>query len=94
MNKKEQAIEDAILKQYESVKIDIREDVALAIKWAVKQLTKHEGSGHMFEVISYGKDQVVCTFCKPEWAGDHCSRPMERGSEAIVMAVCEYLNGA
>ncbi len=36
---------------------------------------------------------VVCSFAKPSWNADHCSKPMEHGAEAIVMAVCEYLNG-
>ena len=79
--------------EYKNVPIEIREDICQAINWAVKELTQHEGSGHIFEIVAADNGMVVCTFSKPQWAGEHCSRPMERGSEAIVMAVCEYLNG-
>jgi hypothetical protein len=37
---------------------------------------------------------VCCSFAKPSWKGDHCGRGMEHGAQAMVMAVCEYLNGA
>lgn len=88
--------EKRILEKYESVDEYIREDIEKAARWARETLTNHEGSGHIFQVSSSYSNPgfVECSFAKPEWGGDHCSRPMELGSEAIVMAVCEYLCGA
>lgn len=77
---------------YNHIADDIKEDVGAAIEWAKKELTEHEGGGHLFNILPDG-DGVICCLAKPEWAGDHCSQPMESGEQAIVMAVCEYLNG-
>jgi hypothetical protein len=83
------------LDMYEAVPDYIKDDIGEAITWAKKTLTDHEGSGHQFYVHGSHKNPglVVCSFAKPQWSGDHCSREMEHGAEAIVMAVCEYLNG-
>lgn len=95
MRKLSVELEKSIIDSYNAVPEHIREDIVEAGVWARDTLRDHEGLGHQFYVVSNGSDgMVVCSFAKPEWAGDHCSRPMESGSEAIVMAVCEYLNGA
>jgi len=87
-------LEDKIQAHYESIPEHIREDICEASKWAKQTLMEHEGSGHEI-YITGGKDRLVyCSFAKPEWAGDHCGRGMEHGAQAMVMAVCEYLNGA
>lgn len=79
---------------YNSISDDIKDDIYEAIVWAKTTLTNHEGSGHSFYVTASSvPGWVVCSFAKPSWSGDHCSKPMEHGAEAIVMAVCEYLNG-
>jgi hypothetical protein len=70
-----------------------RSDVAEAIDWARKTLTDKEGSGHQF-YLSTEDGKFVCSFAKPEWAGDHCSAPYFDAEKAIIMAVCEYLSGA
>ncbi len=70
----------------------IREDIVEAAIWARDTLRDHEGAGHIIQV-SESKGLVVCSFCKPQWNADHCGETMETGSEAIVMAVCEYLSG-
>ena len=88
------AQEIKILADYEAVDETIKEDIYEAITWAREKLTNLEGSGHLFEIVSQGDGMVVCAFAKPSWSGDHCSRAMDTGSQAIVMAVCEYLNGA
>lgn len=94
MNKAEKAIEAAIMKQYDSVDEEIVEDLNKAMKWSKKQLKEKEGKGHIFQVFAVEEGMVACSFSKPEWSGEHCSRPMDLASEAVVMAVCEYLNGA
>ena len=81
-----------VRRAYEAVPEDIREDIVLASQWAKDTLMRHEGDGHCI-YVSGQKDMVVCSFSKPEWAGDHCSKPMEHGAQAIVLAVCEYLEG-
>lgn len=81
---------------WDSIDDYIKDDILEAITWATTTLTNHEGSGHAFYVHAAGSKHpgmVVCSFAKPSWGGDHCSKPMEHGAEAIVMAVCEYLNG-
>ncbi len=77
---------------YDAVPEDIREDIVEAANWAKKTLTDHEGRGHQIFVTASG-ECVVCSFAKPSWPGDHCGPPMEHGAQAIVMAVCSYLNG-
>lgn len=77
---------------YDNVEDVVKEDLALALNWASTTLTQKEGCGHIFQVLPY-KGGVQCEFFKPEWAGSHCGKPMPTGSEAIVQAVCEYLNG-
>lgn len=96
MNKDEfkQFQEERILAAYDKVPEHTKEDIEAAIKWAKKTLTNLEGKGHLFYVIANGDRTISCSFAKPEWPGDHCGRGMEHGAEAIVMAVCEYINGA
>lgn len=78
---------------FNKVSPDIREDIERAAKWARKTLRDHEGSGHSFHLNATKDGMFQCSFAKPEWSGDHCSKPMPEAPEAIVMAVCEYLNG-
>lgn len=91
--KKQDEIEKAIVAYYDSIDDNIKENLVNAIAWATKTLESHEGKGHEFYIIGTENNLVVCSFAKPQWAGDHCGRPMEHGSLAIVMAVSEYLNG-
>ena len=88
------ALEARIQAAYAAVHEHIREDICEAVKWARETLTNLEGSGHQIYVTAVGDGLVCCSFAKIEWAGDHCGRGMEHGAEAIVMAVCEYMNGA
>lgn len=78
---------------YKSISEFIREDIVEASAWARKTLTDFEGSGHEIFVTAAKDGLVQCSFAKPSWAGDHSGRPMEHGAQAIVMAVCEYLEG-
>lgn len=78
---------------YAAVNDYTKEDLALAIDWARNSLLKAEGEGHIFNVTANKEGKVQCCFSKPEWAGEHSSSYMESGSEAVVMAVCEYLCG-
>ena len=68
-------------------------DVLTALLWAREMLTKHEGAGHVFSIISDDGEKYMCEFMKPEWQGAHCGQPMDSDWEAVLMAVCEYLNG-
>lgn len=70
---------------------EAKDDLEEALSWARQTLTNHEGAGHTF-ALDYDKG-FVCCFAKPQWNADHCSQPMPTAPEAIVMAVCEYLNG-
>lgn len=84
---------DNALKMYAGIHQNIKDDIGLAIRWAEGALRSHEGDGHIFQICaSHVQGQVMCTLSKPSWAGEHFSEPMPSGSEAIVMAVCEYLN--
>lgn len=76
---------------FDAVHWEIRDDLEQALEWAHKTLTNREGSGHTFSLIY--EEGFMCCFCKPQWNADHCSQPMPTAPEAIVMAVCEYLNG-
>ena len=79
---------------YEAVPEETREDLALSLEWAKKTLTEKEGAGHIFQIIpDMGDALCSCEFSKPEWAGSHVGSCMPYGSEAIVMAVCEYMVG-
>lgn len=88
------ALETRILADYDAVPEYIRDDIVEASVWARKKLTQHDGAGHQIYVTADTKGLVVCSFAKPSWPRDHCGRGMDHGAEAIVMAVCEYLNGA
>lgn len=83
--------EKCIIATYDAVPEHIKENIYEAIVWTKGTLTIREGSGHQFYVTTSKDGLVVCSFAKPSWAGDHCSRGMEHGAEAIVMAVCEYI---
>ena len=87
-------LEARIQAAYAAVPEYIRDDICEATKWARETLTNLEGAGHQIYVTAAGDGLVCCSFAKVEWAGDHCGRGMEQGAEAIVIAVCEYINGA
>ncbi|MCK1543322.1 hypothetical protein IVB12_15510 [Bradyrhizobium sp. 179] len=78
---------------YNAVDQFIKDDIVEAANWARTTLTNHEGAGHHIVVTGTKDGLVVCSFAKPQWAGDHSGPAMEEGAEAIVMAVCSYLNG-
>jgi hypothetical protein len=67
-------------------------DLQEALDWARETLTKHEGSGHHFQLV-WTTEGLMCCFAKPEWGGDHPGTPREEASDAIVYSVCEYLAG-
>lgn len=71
----------------------VDEDLQTVLDWAKKTLADQEGTGHIFHLMATRDGLMYCSFCKPEWSGDHCGGPMEGAGEAIAMAVCEYLNG-
>lgn len=68
------------------------DNIGDAVDWARETLTKHEGAGHIFQLI-FENGKYFCCFAKPQWSADHCSQGMDESHEAIVMAVCEYLSG-
>lgn len=70
---------------------DVKHNLFLAVKWARKTLRDLEGKGHEINVVADRDGMVVCSFAKPEWPGDHSGSPMPTASEAVCMAVCEYL---
>lgn len=79
---------------YDAVPQPIKDDLFEALTWARETLTNHEGAGHHFELAYDVKEEgFVACFAKPQWNADHASQPMNTAQEAIVMAVCEYLNG-
>ena len=78
--------------KYDSVPHSIKYSLLNAIIWADVELTDFEGGGHDFQLD--GRDgQLCCCFAKPEWKADHCGEYMDTASEAVAMAVCEYLSG-
>ena len=81
----------AAREQFNSVDALIKDDIEGALEWAKETMTAHEGDGHHFSIIY--EDGFKCCFCKPSWNADHCSQAMPSAAEAVVMAVCEYLNG-
>lgn len=99
--------EERIQADFAAVPVDIKVNARRAIRWAKDFLMRREGEGHSFhlhhdETFDWSTKpptrtktgRIQCSFAKPEWAGDHCSRSMPTGAEAVVMAVCEYTNGA
>lgn len=72
----------------------IRDDLFEAITWARTTLTNKEGAGHLFEIgYSMKGEGFTASFAKPQRNADHSSQPMDTAQNAIVMAVCDYLNG-
>jgi len=86
--------EEKILEMYNSISEDIREDICKACEWAKNYLMRLEGEGHELYITRHSDRLVCCSFAKPEWRADHTSRGMDHGAQAVVMAVCEYVNGA
>lgn len=87
-------LHDRIKKRFIENREHWESDLSECIQWAVKTLTDYEGSGHLFEISIASDNRFVCSFAKPSWPGDHSSHPMFTAQEAIVLAVCEYLEGA
>lgn len=87
---REERVQDA----YSAVPNWFKEDLYAAVNWAKETLTNQEGNGHIFDIVAApAVNEICCVFSKPSWPGDHCGRGMSTGAEAVVMAVCEYLNG-
>ncbi len=79
---------------YDEVDVYTREDLGKALDWARDKLMRKEGEGHVFQVTtSFHRGEVVCTFSKPEWGGEHSGTSMDMASEAVILATCEYLVG-
>lgn len=79
---------------YDALPDHLKSDMIEAAIWARETLTKHEGSGHHFELIAHDYEGTLsCNFAKAEWAGDHSGSYMGTAAEAICIAVCEYLGG-
>ena len=82
------------LEMYENLPDDPKTgDLFDALNWARNTLRDHEGSGHQFYIHATVAGEFQCSFAKPEWGGDHCSDAYPEACQAIIMAVCEYLNG-
>ena len=73
----------------------IKGDIGHAYVWAKSRLISMEGGGH--HIVVTGSRRVIgaveCSFAKSSWSSDYSGSPMDEAAEAIVMAVCEYLNG-
>ena len=78
---------------YNEVYEGVRFDLVEAAMWARDTLMRHEGAGHDFHISANRDRMLCCSFAKPQWSGDHHGPYMESASEAIVAAVCGYLNG-
>jgi hypothetical protein len=81
------------VEMYNSLPQHIKEDTYEALLWAMEYMMQEEGEGHSFQIYGNMDATVSCSLSKPQWTADHCSKGMETGAEAIVMAVCEYVNG-
>ena len=82
-------------KAFDELPQDLKEsDLLYVLTWATNFLMQKEGAGHQFQLIATKDCRFQCSFAKPEWGGDHVSQPMDTAEEAVMMAVCEYLNGA
>lgn len=80
-------------KKYDAVPNFVKGNIVDAAVWAERELTMHGGGGHEINVLGNSKDsQVCCCFSKAEWPADYCGQYMDTGSEAIVIAVYEYLS--
>lgn len=90
---KKAALEARVQATYDAVPVHVREDIVEAALWARDTLMRKEGEGHDIQLSAEPDCTMVCSFAKPSWGGDHCGRKMDTASEAIVMAVCEYLEG-
>jgi len=85
--------EKKALEMYDSIPTYIKEDTYEALLWAIDYMTNMEGEDHSFHIYGNEDATVSCSLSKPRWVADHCSKGMDTGAEAIVMAVCEYVNG-
>ncbi len=78
---------------YDAVDDFHKSNLVEACQWAREKLTAHEGEGHIIDVSGHRDGTVSCSFAKPEWRGDHSGSRMDSASEAVIIAVCEYLRG-
>ena len=78
---------------YAIVSDQIKDNLIEAMRWAEITLTNYEGNGHNINVTGNLDGQVCCCFDKSNWSADHCGEYMDTASEAVVVAVCEYLIG-
>ncbi len=81
----------AAKKAFDETPEDIKGDLESALEWAKEKLKRKERGEYSFSLLY--EDGFKCCFSQPRWPSDHCSAAMPEAAEAIVMAVCEYLNG-
>jgi hypothetical protein len=84
---------ESALEMYKNVPDFIKENLVEACIWARNTLTDYEGLGHILEISANKDGLLCCSFAKLQWPGDHCGSYMETASQAVIISVCEYLNG-
>lgn len=82
-----------IAKAYKEGIKNIDNDILKAIQWASKQLEKLEGAGYTFEICAASDKELYCAIGRPEWDNFYNGKSMQLGSEAIIMATCQYIYG-
>ena len=82
---------DLTNKNYDLVPDYLTENLHLAMEWAIQKLNSHGGEGWNINVVGNDMGKVCCCFDKSEWKADFCGEYMDTASEAVVIAVCEFL---
>ncbi len=81
----------AAKKAFDETPEDVKGDLESALDWAKETLKTINNGEYSFSILY--EDGFKCCFSQPSWSSDHCSDAMPDAAEAIVMAVCEFMNG-
>lgn len=72
----------------------VREDIVFAIEWAQARLAEVGRGDAAIQIEGLMDGMVYAVISAPDMPADFEGRSMETGSEAIVMAVCEFIRDA
>lgn len=78
----------ATFRDFEQVDVLFKTYLEGALQWAKQRL----GVGYCFQ-LEIVDGQFQCSFASSNWPRYYDGPPMATAPEAIVMAVCAYLNG-
>lgn len=85
---------DVVQARFKALPAHLKDDIVEAALWARTVLDSCDAPGHRFQLHPAGDARVTCSINHPEWSRDHVGAAMATGSEALLMAVCDYVYGS